>query len=359
MTGKTKAWLILGIVLLMSCYSLLCAQKGDTIVRQQVFVHPLDTLDDLEIHAATAQVVEGAGGKALELDGLVLIPDIELENVGIEVEIFAPAPCYPGIVFRLSDMNTFELAYAVPVASGQADAIQYDPVFNGSNTWQLYTGGAYQKQAAVPTGAWFTLRVDVEGERAAIQVGDQPPLVVERLAHGMTAGRIGLWTFRPARFRHLRVTTPCSFEDLSGEKPQAPAGAIDAWWLQGTGSVATEPSGVVNVNRYRVASDTEVRLIRHFATDGETDLEITFGYSDELRLSLDGETLFTGAHTFSGFESEEARGWVRPESNHLIRHTGAGHHKMEAVLRLTEPFGWGLIVTLAGKGVRLLPTEQD
>jgi hypothetical protein len=182
---------------------------------------------------------------------------------------------------------------------------------------------------------------------------------VERLSHAKTAGRIGLWTFRPARFRNLRVTKPRPFEGLAGENPQRPDATIEAWWLQGTGIIACEPSGVVNLNRYRVASDAEARLIRRFALDGETDVEITFGYSDELSLSLDGEMLFGGTHTFSGFNSQKARGWVRPANNHLIRRMGAGDHSLEAALRATEPFGWGLIVTLAGDGIRLLPIDKQ
>lgn len=328
-------------------------------MREQLLMHSLDSLDGLEAHSATAQIVEEAGGRVLELDGMVLIPDLKLENVGIEVEILAPAPCYPGVVFRCSDPQNFELAYAVPVASGQSDAIQYDPVFNGSNTWQLHTGPAYQRQAAVPTGEWFALRVDVGGGRSAIQVGDQPPLVVERLSHGKTSGRIGLWTFRPALFRDLRVTTPCSLEGLSGESPQAPAGAIEAWRIQGSGSVTSEPSGVVNLNRHGVNPDAEARLSRSFAADSETDLKIAFGFSDDLVLSLDGEMLFRGMNTFSGFENQATRGWVLPESNSLIRRVGSGRHRLEAVLRATEPFGWGLIVTLAGDGIRLLPVDED
>jgi hypothetical protein len=324
-------------------------------VGRQLFVHPLDTLDSLEIHAATAQIVGENESRALELEGVALIPGLKLEDVGIEVDILAPAPCYPGIVFRFSDLRGYELAYAVPAVSGQSDAIQYDPVFNGSNTWQLHTGPAYQKQAHVPTDEWFTLRVDVVGKRAAIQVGGQPPLVVERLSHEQAAGRIGLWTFRPARFRNLRVAPPRPLEDLSGESPRAPEGAIDAWWLPGTGSIACEPNGVLNLNRYMTSSDTELRLIRRFDLDDETDLEVAFGYSDELRLNLDGSLLFEGTNIFTGFESQEARGWVGPESNRLVCRAGAGRHQLEAVLRLTEPFGWGLIVTLGGGDVRLLP----
>jgi len=347
------------MVLLLGCNGPTFAQEEGATIRREQLIYRLDDLDGLEILAATAQIVEQDQGKTLELDGMVLIPDLELENAGIEVEIYAPGPCYPGIVFRFADLQAFELAYAVPAVSGQCDAIQYDPVFNRSNTWQLHTGPAYQKQATVPTGEWFALRIDVVGNRASIQVGNQPPLVVETLSHGSRAGRIGLWTFRPARFRNLRVMSPRSLDELAGESPKAPCGTIDAWLLQGTGGVTCEPNGVLNLNRYRASADKEARLVRRFSLDDDTDLELTFGYSDELRLFLDGELLYVGGNTFSGFENYEARGWVRPESNRLVRRTGAGDHTLEAELRATEPFGWGLIVKLGGGDVTFLPVEED
>jgi hypothetical protein len=354
MNGAAAAWLAAAVTLFLGGIS----QEAPMAAEGQLFVHPLDTLDGLELHAATAQIAEVDGKAALELDGVALVPELELGDVGIQVEILAPAPCYPGIVFRLADLQSYELAYAVPVASGQSDAVQYDPVFNGSNTWQLHTGPAYQKNANVPTGEWFTLRIDVVGERAAIQVGDQQALVVERLSHEQTAGRVGVWTFRPARFRNLRVTQPRSLDSLFGEASRAPEGAVDAWWLPGIGRVASEPNGVLNVNRYKPASDAEVRLIRCFDLEEEIDLEISFGYSDELRLSLDDTLLFEGANTFTGFENQEARGWVRPENNRLVHRTGAGRHRLEAVLRLSEPFGWGLVVALAGGELHLLPPDE-
>jgi hypothetical protein len=358
MTGKTELQVAF-ITVLLCCSSLLFAGKEDTLGRRQLYLNHLDTSDSLDVQAGTVQVIEEEGQKALELEGMVLIPDLEIEDAGIKVEILAPGPCYPGIVFRSTDVHSFELAYAVPEVSDQFDAIQYDPVFNGSNTWQLHTGPAYQKRAVVPTGVWFTLRIDVMGERAAIQVGDQPPLVVEHLSHGKTSGRIGLWTYLPARFRNLRVTSPRSFEDLSGENPEIPDGVIDAWFLQGTGSITCEPSGVLNLNRYMMVADAEARLTRQFIVDDETDLELKFGYSDELKLSLDGELLFEGTHVFSGFENLETRGWVQPGSTLPLKHISAGRHELEAVLRVTEPFGWGLIVGLEGGGVRLLPVTNE
>jgi hypothetical protein len=65
--------------------------------------------------------------------------------------------------------------------SGEWDALQYDPVFHGSNTWQLYHGPGYQREAQVPTGRWFRLKVDTCGMRAAVSVDGQPSLEVERV----------------------------------------------------------------------------------------------------------------------------------------------------------------------------------
>jgi hypothetical protein len=116
---------------------------------------------------------------------------------------------------------------------------------------------------------------------------------------------------------------------------------------------------VLNVNRYMPSSQAEVRLVRSFHVDDEIDLEVALGFSDDLALSLDGEVLFEGSHTFSGFETEEARGWVRSGNNRLVHHIGGGRHELEAVLRVTEPFGWGLIVTLGGGEIHLLPMYED
>ena len=135
---------------------------------------------DLDIHATQAEVVTWQGRQVLRLeDGLALVPDHRLMNASIEVLVGADGPAYPGVAFRLADVLNFELAYAVPHVSGEWDALQYDPVFHGSNTWQVYHGPSYQRAARVPTGRWFRLKVDFCGDRAAVSVAGQPPLVVD------------------------------------------------------------------------------------------------------------------------------------------------------------------------------------
>ena len=140
--------------------------------------------------------MEWSGRKALRLSGqtasLLAIPNLALLQGRVEVDIGTEGAAYAGIAFRILDSLNYELAYAQPHTSGKWDALQYDPVFHGSNTWQLYHGAGAQKNVAVPTGTWFTLHLEFEERRAAIWVDNQPPLVVDRLAHSAVS-----------RYKHL------------------------------------------------------------------------------------------------------------------------------------------------------------
>ncbi len=315
----------------------------------------LSSLDDLDVVAGEPSVVSIGDDRALKLEGLVLVQDMDLEDLGIEVEIFAEGPCYPGVVFRWSSLSSYELAYAVPQVSGQSDAIQYDPVFNGSNTWQLHSGPFFQARAEVPTGQWFRFRLDVVGQRAVIQVDDQDPLVVEHLSHDTRQGRVGLWAYRPAFFRNLRIGSPRDIDEQCGVAPEAPSDVITEWTLLGYGPVKCDGSGILNVNRYLDASHKEATLVRKFEVSKPTTIEMHLGYSDSLTLEIDGETVATGSHTFAGFADRATRGWVEPDTEKIRRRVESGTHELTARLLISEPFGWGLVVRLRGEDLRLLP----
>jgi hypothetical protein len=318
---------------------------------------PLTNPLDLEIRAAQAEAVTWQGREALRLEnGLALIPGHRATDASIEVLIGTDGPAYPGIAFRVADVLNFELAYAVPHVSGQWDALQYDPVFHGSNTWQVYHGPSYQRATQVPTGRWFRLKVDFRGVRAAVAVDGQPPLAVERLAHPTTAGLLGLWTYRPAYFCDLRVSTHDGLDVSQGEMPSAAKGTVEAWFVEGYGVVTCEPNGVVNLNRYLPISLGEVRLIRRFETQGGA-ATFEFGFSDALSLELDGQVIFSGENTFKGFENRAARGYAELGIQSLRQDLSPGTHCLAATLRVSEPFGWGLALAAHGEGLRWLPAK--
>jgi hypothetical protein len=325
-----------------------------------VTVHEIDLaeLGQLDVHAAEAQAVTWRGRRALKLNGLALARNREVGDGTIEVDICAEGPCYPGIAFRVADALNYELAYAAPHCSGLWDAVQYDPVFHGSNTWQLYHGTAYQKAAAVPTGEWYRLRIDVHGSRIAVQVGEQAPLVVPQLAHAERSGGVGVWTYLPAYFSKLRVS-PCRERPAVGvEIPSRFPDVIDEWFVDGFGGVACEPNGVLNLNRYLPAALGEVRLTRRFGAVAAAEVELAFGFSDELSLAVDEAEVFTGSNTFRGFDSYEDRGYVQLDAQSIRLPVEPGIHVLAATLKVTEGFGWGLILALRGAQARLLPAES-
>jgi hypothetical protein len=210
----------------------------------------------------------------------------------------------------------------------------------------------------VPTGQWFHLRIDVQGERAAISVDGQPALVVPGLAHPTAEGRVGLWTYLPAYFSNLRVS-PCQRMPEAGSEPPQPApGTWTEWFVDGFGRVQCEPSGVLNLNRYLPPSLGEVLLTRRLVMATDAEVDVAFGFSDELSLALDGEVLFTGANTFKGFGSYEERGYAHLGPLSVRLRLEPGVHQLTARLKVTEGFGWGLIVALRGEGIQLQPADS-
>ena len=70
--------------------------------------------------------------------------------------------------------------------------------------------GRYESYVELEAGAWTTLRIVVAGATARLYVNGagQPSLVVNDLRHGVSRGRIALWTrvSSEAYFSNLRVT---------------------------------------------------------------------------------------------------------------------------------------------------------
>jgi hypothetical protein len=305
----------------------------------------------------TAEVVEWQGRRAVKLSGLALLPSLNLTEGHIEVQIGADGMAYPGIAFRVADVANYELAYAQPHTSGLWDTIQYDPVFHGSNTWQLHHGDAYQKTATVPTGAWFTFAIDYKDRWARIRVGDQAPLVVSRLAQPPAGGLIGLWTFLPAYFCDLRVTTVVDATPPSAITHPIDPGNIAAWFVEGFGVIACESTGILNLNRHLPASLGQVRLSRRIEVSDTGSIELEFGFSDDLTLQIDDQVIFTGQNIFHDVPAWNQRGYVAP-TNRMRHPLAPGRHQLIATLKSAEPyFGWGLIVNLHGDNFKLLPAN--
>ena len=329
-----------------------------------IYENDLSEAGEFKRFARQAETAAFLGSPALCLDGLVVFPHLELTCGLIEVEIAAEKSCYPGVAFRVQDQGNYELAYAQPHTSGQWDAIQYDPVFHGTNTWQLYHGAAYQQTAQVPTHEWVRLRVGFTENRMVFWVNEQPPLLVEHLAHPTRAGWMGLWTYLPAYYRNLKIWDAPQFPEQPGIAPNCPSGTVTEWQVEGYGVIPCEPNGSLNVSRYLPISVQQVRLKRSFEISaGEVlvngPVNLGFGFSDTLALELDGQVIYQGENKFGGFETRESRGYVDQKSHHLALEIAPGQHTLTATLGVSEYFGWGLALAMEGPAIHWLPAGLE
>jgi hypothetical protein len=318
---------------------------------------------ELLIRDPKPEICNWQGRKALQLSGqgasLVIVPDLSLSQGWIEVDIGSDGAAYPGIAFRVLDGLNYELGYIQPHTSGQWDAMQYDPVFHGSNTWQLYYGLEAQKNVDVPVQTWHHFRIEFQNLRARLRVGEQEPLIINRLAHNHQSGLLGLWTYLPAYFSNLRIGDDLieigsSLDQEPNE--ELPSGMVIKWFLEGFGVVDTETNGVLNLNRYLPITEQEVKLIREIDVREAGDFVFKVGFSDQLKFQIDGEVVFTGENLFHASPKWEERGYVRPD-HQIVHRLDKGMHRVTAILNAKEYFGFGIALNIEGAGYSLLPAH--
>jgi hypothetical protein len=321
-----------------------------------IYQSELIDLSKLVICDPSAEIVLWQGRKALKLNGLAVIPDFTITEGRIEVQIGVDGAAYPGIAFRIQDVLNFELAYAQPHTSGSWDALQYDPVFHGSNTWQLYHGKAFQKSTNVPSRSCFNFSVEFKDNLASVRIGEQDPLFVSKLAHTHDKGWIGIWSYLPSYFCDLRVyQQPISLATNSTEVlPEISSNTIMEWFAEGFGKLECESTGILNLNRFFSTSAGEIKLVRWFETFTKEEVEIVFGFSDMLTLKVDDMTIFSGENLYKSSPDWGDRGYVE-QARHVRHWVNPGRHQLTAFLSATELFGWGLILEMSGSQSQLLP----
>ena len=94
----------------------------------------------------------------------------------------------------MRDDEHYESFYVRPHQVGNPDSVQYNPVFNGVASWQLYHDDGFWAAIDFPIGEWFTVRLVFAGTRAEVFVDDMasPALEVAELKMPVVAGGVGI-----------------------------------------------------------------------------------------------------------------------------------------------------------------------
>lgn len=317
-----------------------------------------DNTSALDLGESDASIGEWKGIKALHLkkagSAAFINNEFQFESFRIQASVAIPeAVGFIGLVFGARDSENYELIYLSPGDGRGIGEIQYDPVMNGSTTWQIYNGPSYLSYTSYNVGDWVNLTIDVDKHSAKVYIGDDfstPQQIISKLQHGEVFGKIGVWGYLPVYIRDLSIEEIPSISRPIEERTKKEF--INEWLVSEpylTNSLpselkwtaaSTEENGTLNINRLFTSEKTNVVQIKSSLTlSRETEANISFGYSDELRLWINEEEIYHGVWMWDPPKND---GRIRPDHITMPVIWKEGVNTIRAELTSKETvFGWG------------------
>ncbi|MHA7820317.1 MAG: LamG domain-containing protein [Erythrobacter sp.] len=316
----------------------------------------------------------------------VMLGGVEFSEGVIEFDVRFPDRFgFGGLVWHASEDGRMEYFYLRQHKSGQPDAGQYTPIRNGLTSWQIYTDRNGIAPFSYAHEGWNRLRLVVVGDSAEIffNGSTEPMLHIADLAADTGNGGIGFRSSGPFgefSFANLVIRPLAPGEGLVGapaEVPAPPPGVIARWSVSqafdesaiagqielpaelsglGTlGTVAVEPFGIADLSRLAgpdEGSDT-VLVSTRITAERAKRVRLAFGYSDRVRLFLNGELVFDGV---AGWRSRDHffLGTIG-FSDAAVLDLDAGENTLTAAV--SETFGgWGFAGAIAERdGLHISP----
>src|SRR4030095_1608088 len=190
----------------------------------------LDSWDTL----GAKPILETYKGKECFLlqSGAIMAKSAELRDGNIEADISFPQQRgFPGIAARMQDRSSLELFYVRPHQSGNPDATQYTPVFNGQAGWQLYYGEGYSNAFNFKFNDWHHIRIELHGLQAEFYIDDTLVIKVAELLTGWKSGKIGIASEGvPLRVANVQYTIKQGSSPIPISIPANGTGGIVTQW---------------------------------------------------------------------------------------------------------------------------------
>ena len=290
---------------------------------------PFDS-DRWEIAASQNKLEDYLGQKSLFLKGgKAYIKDSNFVDGILEFDIaFGQERGFMGAVWRLQDLYNYEEFYIRPHQSGNPDANQYTPVFNGASGWQLYHGEGYGAPVKYTYDEWLHVKIVVSGQSAEVYIVDMetPVLFIPELKRDIQAGKVGISAsnFAPAHFANFKYTSMKN-PPLKGKVDQAddiPEGGIQSWKVSNTFDEKTltnkhsfddsdnedltwqqldcESSGLANLAKIQKLDDNKRCVFAQITITSEKDQikRLEFGYSDRVKVYFNNQLVYGGTNLY-------------------------------------------------------------
>jgi hypothetical protein len=272
-----------------------------------------------QFEGAPPQVVDFQGKRALSLVGTnAKLADADFASGVIEFDMALPntKQSFPSVIFRGQDDGNYEHFYLRPHQNGNPDSMQYTPVINGMTAWQIYK--QYNAQTKFPVGEWMRVRLEIGDDSARVFVNsDKPTLVVHDLKRERKAGFVMLkGSLGGAYFANITITPGA--QDATPPEPlsELMPGHVRAWFVSPpmaeTEALAAaranrlkdvawtrlevESNGIANLARVAGWSDKAPTVLARTVVhaDRARSVAMRFGFSDRVRVYVNGALLFTG-----------------------------------------------------------------
>lgn len=334
-----------------------------------------------------------ASGIALE-SGMAYRPDWTLGDGTIELRLGEPTGAFAGVAFRMSSSSDYDIIYFNATSDGDRWAgLQYQPVFQGETTWQLYYRDGYRATLPATTSRTPHVRIVIAGGRADVFVDEaaQPVLRVPALKRDAQPGHVGVWSaggpsgtsvlFSDLRIDAHRVPLPevASQETASdgqlvrwrlSDRMDAPGGVRAPRALPATldwrhARVAdAERDGTVNLTKV-IGNSAGPQRVNVFGgagwglayaetvlvSDRAARVPLSLAYSDGVGVYLNGERLYAGDNSIDS-RYPGSLGAIGGENDTVDLPLRAGRN--ELVLCVTDKaFGWGFKARLDRGDVKI------
>ncbi len=256
------------------------------------------------------------------------LPDVSFKDGIIEYDVaFTPNRGFLGAMFRMQDKKNYEEYYMRAHQSGNPDAMQYTPVYNGSSGWQLYSGDGYSTAHHYRFQEWTHVKLVIADQQMEVFIDNMnvPVLHAFDLKREPAAGFVGIYTFIKdayfANFTYQSVDNP-TIKSAPKSVLTAEAGTVTQWQvsnafgskqLEGQTELSkdfqrglkwqtleSEPSGTVDLAQVSAVSEETNTIVAKFTvnSDQKQIKPLDIGYSDVVTVFVNGKAIYGGQRIF-------------------------------------------------------------
>lgn len=328
------------------------------------------------------------GYQALYLqNGMAYLGDEPFSDGIIEFDIFLSArTSFSGMIFRMQDRSNYEELYLRSQLSGYPDAYQYTPVFNDDPAWQLYhdqyepvndgfihfkpkeKGMGYNGVLNFSFNRWTHVKLLVKSLQAELYLdhSQTPSAFISKLGRGLQAGGVGVKSLAGAcwfaNFSVVKTGNPGMINKEPLQLVPEP-GTVMLWKVSGAFrenrladkltldealtdslkwiNMAAEDNGLLNLALRSAVTDSTNTIIASLTITADKDLlkKLDIGYSDRIRLFLNGQIVYGGS---TGFRSRDYK-YLGTIGYFDAVYLSLKRGRNTLLLAISEDFGgWGL-----------------